>query len=116
MSNVFSLIINRCTYALESIKNRYPCKIVSMKFSNDFSSPTEIQYFAATKTNIRKSTIQEVLNDPLLIEKFHPTDGVKLGFISFGEIILKESLSIDEAREKYTFLIESMMQEENNQR
>lgn len=111
MAHLFKKLINRYHYSMESIKNRYPCKIIGVKNLSDFSKPTEIQFLAATKINVRTSTTQAILDDPLLVEKFHPTDGVKLGFLACGEILLKENSSIEEARRLYLLIINHMFQD-----
>ncbi|MBS0350086.1 MAG: hypothetical protein JSR33_02680 [Proteobacteria bacterium] len=95
-------------YSIESIKNRYPCKIVKVKNTESYNKKASVLYQAATKINIRESTVAEILSDPLLIEKFHPTDGIKLGFLSAGEILLKESNNLEEAREKYQKILKGM--------
>ena len=66
---------------------------------------------AATKINIRTTTIQDLLADSLLVEKFHPTDGVKLGFLACGEILLKKDISLEEARSQYSKIINNMFQD-----
>lgn len=96
---------------MESIKNRYPCKIIDIKNLTDFNKNTEVQFLAATKINIRTSAVQDILEDPLLIEKFHPTDGVKLGFLACGEILLRENLSLEEAKSIYVKIINHMFQD-----
>ncbi len=111
MTGLFNKLINRYHYSIESIKNRYPCKVIDIKKSNDFSTPTEIKYLAATKINIRTATAQAILDDPLLVEKFHPTDGVKLGFLACGEILLKENISLEEARRLYKVITNQMFQD-----
>ena len=93
---------------MESIKNRYPCKIIDTVNLCDFSQETKITFLAATKTNIRTCSVKNIIDDPLLVEKFHPTEAVKLGFIAFSEIILKEGISIEEARDLYSKIIRSM--------
>ena len=108
MTSLFEKVINKYHYAIESIKNRYPCKIISTKNIDCFDKDTVIQYQAASRLNIRYSTTQELLNDPLLIEKFHPTDGVKLGFLACGEILLKEDMPLEKARELYLKIINQM--------
>ncbi len=111
MAGLFKKLINRYHYSLESIKNRYPCKIIDVKNLDDFSALTEIKYLAATKINIRTATAQSILDDPLLVEKFHPTDGVKLGFLACGEILLKEDISLEEARKLYLVITNHMFQD-----
>lgn len=90
MRALFDRIVNKYHYKIESIKNRYPCKIVNIQNLGCSEKEPNIIYCAGSKINIRESTAKEILDDPLLIEKFHPTDGVKLGFIAFGQLILKE--------------------------
>ena len=110
MAGMLRKLINRYHYSIESIKNRYPCKIIQIKKINDFSAPTEVQFLAATKINVRTATAQAILDDPLLVEKFHPTDGVKLGFLACGEILLKENASLDEVRQLYLMITKRMFQ------
>lgn len=110
MNVIFRKLINKCYYAIESIKNRYPCKIIDVKNLDNFNIPTEIKYLAATKLNIRTATTQSILDDPLLVEKFHPTDGVKLGFLACGEILLKDNISIDDAKRLYQEITSHMFQ------
>lgn len=113
MSGIIQKVINKYHYVTESIKNRYPCKIIDVKNLTNFDKTSIIQYQAATAVNIRTSTAQDILDDPLLIEKFHPTDGVKLGFLAFGEILLKNNISIDEARELYLKIMDNMFKDIN---
>lgn len=111
MAGLFKKIINQYHYSMASIKNRYPCKIINVKNINDFNKRTDVQFIAASKVNIRTATPQDILDDSLLIEKFHPTDGVKLGFLACGEILLREAISLEEARELYLKIINHMFQD-----
>ena len=111
MQKVFEKIANRFHYTMESIKNRYPCKIIAASNLHDFSNTSEITFTAVTKINIRTCPIEDIVNDPLLIEKFHPTDTFKLGFISFSEILLKDGITIDEARDLYKKISTSMFKD-----
>ena len=77
-------------YFSESIKNRYPCKIISIENKNDFNKPCVVTFRYVTRLNIRKSTLQQMLDDSMLIEKFHPTDCIKLGFLAASEILVNE--------------------------
>jgi hypothetical protein len=99
---------------MESIRNRYPCKIIGVANLNDFSKKTSITYQAATKINIRTSLTKDVLDDPLLVEKFHPTDCIRLSFLAFGELILSGELSIEEAKERYNKISQSMFEDITN--
>src|SRR3990167_10607087 len=106
MRKFLSGLVNRYHYSIESIKNRYPCKIIAVL---DTGKTAKIKYQAVTKINIRTSTAKDILNDPLLVEKFHPTDGVKLGFLACGEILLGDCVTIDEAREMFQKIIHKML-------
>lgn len=111
MAGLFKKLINKYHYSVESIKNRYPCKIIDIKNLNDGFTLTEIKYLAATKLNVRTTTIQALLDDPMLVEKFHPTDGVKLGFLACGELLLRDNITIDEAKKLYQVIINHMFQD-----
>ena len=111
MAGLLKKLINRYHYSLESIKNRYPCKIINIKNATDCTKSMELQYIAASKVNIRTSTAQDILDDPLLIEKFHPTDGVKLGFLACGEILFKNNMSLEEARKMFLKIIDHMFED-----
>lgn len=114
MRALFKRIINTYHYKLESIKNRYPCKIIDVINIDSTTEETLIKYIAASKINIRESTAKEILDDPLLIEKFHPTDGVKLGFIAFGQTILNNNDSLDESRKNYKKIARNLFNDLNN--
>lgn len=110
MLNIIKRIVNQYHYSIASIKNRYPCKIIDIKDVCNFSKETIITYQAVTKLNVRKCSPKKILDDPILLEKFHPTDGVKLGFIAFGEILLKENISMDEARLLFNKIAKNMFE------
>lgn len=109
MKNIFSGLINRYYYTIESIKNRYPCKIIDVTDAASYDKIAKVKFQAATKINIRISTAEEILDDPLLVEKFHPTDGVKLGFLACGELLLKDCSTLEEAKEKFQKIINQML-------
>lgn len=113
MKKIFSGIINRYHYAMESIKNRYPCKIIAVSDVKAYGRSAKVKYQAVTKINIRTSTVKDMLDDSLLVEKFHPTDGVKLGFLACGELLLKDCSTLDEAKEKFHTIIEKMLPNTN---
>jgi len=112
--SVLNKIMNKYHYAVESIKNRYPCKIIEISNINVFDKSTAIKYQAASKLHIRTATAQDILKDPLLVEKFHPTDGVKLGFIACGEILLNDNVTIEQARKFYVEIANRMFHEINH--
>lgn len=73
-------IKDKIHYALQSVRNRYPCKIVNIK-NYDTTSKESVVVFQSVKAfNISTLTLRSLMEDPLLLEKFHPSDAVKLGF------------------------------------
>lgn len=108
MKNPFSALKNRFYYAAESIKNRYPCKIINVHNEIILHKKIIISYQAATKLNVRQISLEDLLDDPLLIEKFHPTDCVKLGFLSAAEILIKKQKTLEESFTKYQQISKKM--------
>ncbi len=111
IGNVMGNIVNRFHYSIESIKNRYPCKIIKVKNESDLNKNTYIIYQAVTKLNIRESSLKELLEDSLLIEKFHPTDCIKLGFLSATEILIKNKSCSEETKNQYVKLVNGMFKD-----
>lgn len=110
MINFFKKLKDKAYYSIESIKNRYPCKIVKVDNLVNFKKPAKITYQAVTRFNVSYSSIEAILNDKMIIEKFHPTDGVKMGFLAAGEILLKQHESLEQAKLTYTKIIEQMFE------
>ncbi|OGT31566.1 MAG: hypothetical protein A3E87_00240 [Gammaproteobacteria bacterium RIFCSPHIGHO2_12_FULL_35_23] len=108
MKDLFNKLKDRLYYSAESIKNRYPCRIIRIKNELVMNKTTHIIYQAVTKLNLRELALKELVNDPLLIEKFHPTDCIKLGFLSAGELLIKNATNLEEARENYRRIIKDM--------
>jgi hypothetical protein len=111
MSKLIEKFKNKLHYSIESIHNRYPCKLIKIKHAGDFKKNSRVIYRAVTKLNIRECSIKEVLDDTSLVEKIHPTDCIKLGFIALGDILLKECSSIEEAQTKYKQIINEMLKD-----
>ena len=75
---------NRLNYARESIKNRYPCSLVKYEVVNK-------KYFVyycvlGRKDNVHRLSVEKILDDQMLLEKFHPKDTTIMGFIAGVEI------------------------------
>jgi hypothetical protein len=66
-----------------------------------------VRFHAVSKLHVRDVEIDSLLNDQELIEKFHPTDGVKLGFLSAVEI-LKTQTSIEDAEKLFQKITQQM--------
>jgi hypothetical protein len=64
MLNVINKFRNSYYYAVESIKNRYPCKIVKVKNLNNSKSKINIIYQAVTRLNINEISLEELISDP----------------------------------------------------
>lgn len=109
--NILRKVKNKFTYSMESIKNRYPCKLIKIKNHTNFDQTTLVTYRAVTRFNLRELTLEEILNDPMIIEKFHPTDAVKIGFMSAAEIFLKNDKSITEIRQDYQKIVTNMLKD-----
>ena len=101
MINLIKKIKNIYFYATESMKNRYPCKIIKIRNLSGSENKIIITYQAVTRLNIRESSIEKLLEDRLLVEKFHPFDSVKLGFLSAGDIFLKKDTDVNEIKRNY---------------
>ena len=108
MKNVVEKLKNKFCYSIESIKNRYPCKLIKVKNHDIFDKKTIVTYQAVSRFNLREATLENILNDPMIVEKFHPTEAVKLGFLSAGEILLKNDKSPEAIKNDYLKIIASM--------
>lgn len=79
------------------IKNTYTCKLVGAKQGHE-NSETIIIYTILGKREGYEKTLRELIINKELIEKFHPTEAIKFGFISLGDILF--GFSEDERNEK----------------
>ncbi len=99
---------NQLFYAQESIKNRYPCSIFkSKKINGEY-----VIYYCilGKKDNIHRVSVNDLLNDKLLLEKFHPIEAAIVGFIAGGNTLIK--LSQDEQEETFKMILANMLGEE----
>jgi hypothetical protein len=106
--SIFGKVKDKIIYSFESIKNRYPCRIIKIKNLVDFDKSTLVTYQAVTRFNLRELKLESILDNPMLIEKFHPTDAVKLGFLSAAEILLKNDKTFDEMKLDYQKIVLGM--------
>lgn len=99
-------------YKMMSVQNRYPCMLIGEKHLYDCKT-TIIQYVVKSKRDVvYEINIDELLNDPLLIEKFHPTQAVKIGCIAMGNILY--STPETEIKQKYEHIMENMLNTSEN--
>ena len=97
-------------YRFMSMRNRYPCKIVGEKF-DETTHKTTVMYKVLTKKEEFEIGLEDLLDNQSLLEKFHPTQTVKLGFMAFGEIFFNEPKEI--AYKKYRDILVKMSPEED---
>lgn len=97
---------NQLAYAQASIRNRFPCKIISIEKQH---STTTITYcILGKKNNVHTISIESLLDDPLLIEKFSPKDNVIIGYIVCGDLILH--LTNEEQHTHYNETLKQLME------
>lgn len=109
MRRILSKITGRVYYSLASIKNRYPCRLVKIDQNISSNQNSQVTYQAINKINIRTEDIQEIISDAVLLEKFHPTDCVKMGFISCGDILFNNCSDIEELKALYKKIAKEML-------
>jgi len=108
ISRLFDKIFNTknaAEYYFLSLRNRYPCKIVGEKF-NENTHETIVMYKVLPKKEEFEIRLKDLLENQSLLEKFHPTQTVKLGFMAFGEIFFNQPK--ENAYEKYRDIIDKM--------
>ena len=110
MKQLIEHLKNKTIYSLACIKNRYPCKLMRVKNLFSEKNHASVVYKIAIKFNFVESGISEILDNPDIIEKFHPMDGVKLGFLAASDILLKEFTTIGEARKKYNNIANNLFE------
>lgn len=103
--HVLGLFPAATTYQCLSIKNRYPCRVVGERIHSD-TQETVVIYKITPRKEEFEISLKELLNQPLLIEKFHPTEALRLGFMAFGEIFFNQPK--DAAYAKYQDIIKKM--------
>jgi len=113
MKKIKNLIIKtkqfiNCLYYLRSsiAKNTYPCKLVGEKI-NPLGNGTIILYKIRGEQDNNEIPLQYLLNTKKLIEKFHPTDAVKLGSIALKDILLE--LNENERNQKFNIIKNIML-------
>lgn len=68
-------------------KNIYPCRLVGRKPDN-VTNGTRIIFTVLGKREGYDTTISELISNKDLLNKFHPTEAVKFGFIHMGDTLL----------------------------
>lgn len=73
-------------YCSSSEANYYICKLVGEKNISD-SPNTVILYRMLGKRDLFEISVNDLLDNKELLEKFHPTEAVKFGAIAMGDIL-----------------------------
>lgn len=107
LKSKLNYIFGASVYAIESIKNRYPCQVIDIKQQNKISNSIIRYCVLGKKENAHNIPVRELLDDKKLLEKFHPSDALLIGFICFGDIILSEKEA--EREKKYNFMIKKLL-------
>jgi hypothetical protein len=115
MKKALNALKNKLYYSVESIRNRYPCKIIKIQNELAIKEKSLVSFQAVTKLNIQRLPLNELIEDAMLVEKFHPTDCIKLGFLSAGDILLKNTESLSEARKKYNSILQKMFHDKEDE-
>jgi len=99
----FQHLIAPVSYRFCSLQNRYPCKLVGIKCAAS-QNETIIQYIVSPGKGPFEISIRDLLDDELLLEKFHPRQAVRIGYFAFGDLFF--GLAPEAALEKYKETIE----------
>ena len=94
-------------YHFLSIKNRYPCRITAERI-DPLTQETNVVYRVSPRRDEFEIKLKSLLDQPLLIEKFHPTETIRLGFMAFGDIFFNQSK--EDAHKQYQHIIQKMNQ------
>ena len=81
MINKLKNQINKLYYTVASFRNRYPCKIVEIKHYNLERQPI-VKYQTLSRFHLYEATLREISMDKALLEKFHPQDTWKIGYLT----------------------------------
>jgi hypothetical protein len=91
-------LIGKYQYIHSSKRNSYRCKLVGEKPSPEENN-TIIIYRILGKRDIFEISIRKLLENPELLSQFHPTEAVKFGAISMGDVLF----DLDETKRKDKF-------------
>lgn len=71
-------------------KNKYSFRLVGGRFNKETYNTT-ITYTILGKRNGHEKSLHDLIGNNELIEKFHPTEAVKFGFISSGDALFSNA-------------------------
>lgn len=86
------------------IKNRYPCKIIGERKSEQ--GKTIVIYKVLSQQALFEVSLEDLIEDPSVLQKIDPVETLQLGIIAFGDIFF--NLPHAEARQKYNELLDKL--------
>lgn len=89
-------IINWIKNVFSSDELRYSCVLVGEKYND--KNETIIVYRIRNRPDVYETSLEELVTSPWIIEKFHPTDALKLGIIVCGDILSRTPAEQRESR------------------
>jgi len=99
-------LLNSISNIFGNTRREYPVKIVGERFCKN-NTETVILYRISPKKEAFEMPLKELLEDAILIEKIHPYQAVKLGFMACGEIMFNYKDGEDQKR-KYQEIVKKM--------
>ena len=107
MVNFIKNQINRVYYGIAAMRNRYACKIVEIKHFNLEKQPI-VRYQTFSRFHIYESNLRDIAMDKDLLEKFHPNDSWKIGYLT--SLYVSKELNILDHRSD---VCKSLLNEDN---
>ncbi len=99
-------LLNFISNLFSNTRREYPVKIVGERLCNN-NAETTILYRISPKKEVFEIPLKELLEDAILIEKIHPYQAVKLGFMACGEIMFNYKDGEDR-KMKYQEIVKKM--------
>lgn len=103
--NKLGQVSSATAYHYLSIKNRYPCRVVGERINSN-TQETIVLYKVLPRKEEFEINLKDLLDQPMLVEKFHPTEAIRLGFMAFGDIFFNQPK--EKAYSKYQDMIKHM--------
>lgn len=105
--NLFRLWLS---YKLAEIRNVYSHKAVGQQ--TDKNGETIILYTIMGKRDLYRISIEKLMGDKTLLERFHPCQTAKFGAIALGDILF--SLPTEQREQRYQKIKYQMLEDDGN--
>ena len=102
--NMFRLWLS---YKLSKIRNIYTHKAVGQQTGKD--GETIILYTILGKRDLYKISIEKLMSDRSLLERFHPCQTAKFGAIALGEVLF--CIPPENREQRFTKIKQEMLEE-----